>query len=383
MSIQAKNFIEFLNDNFKKYDSFHLHEPNFSGNEKKYVINSIDSTYVSSVGREIRVLEEKISCYTKNKFSLACVNGTSALHMSLKIAGVCKGHEVITQALSFVATANSISYLNAIPIFIDVDIDTMGMSPVALKDFLENNVELRKDGSYNVKTGRKISACLPMHTFGFVCRIDEIKKICKKWKINLVEDSAEAFGSKYKGINAGKFGLSSSYSFNGNKIITSGGGGCIVTQNKILHKQAKHLITTAKSSKNWEFIHDELGYNYRMPNLNAALLLGQLEQIDNKIKSKKKLYEFYKKSLPNLGIELVTIPKNNSWNYWMMSVKLNSQEERERFLSQTNLSKVYTRPIWKLLFKLPMYKNFQRDAQKNALELEKVIVNIPSNLNLD
>ena len=328
----------------------------------------------------INDFENKISSVINSKYSVACINGTAALYTSLLLAGVKKGDEVLTQALSFVATSNAISYLGAIPNFIDVDLDTLGMSSKALNDFLEENTLRLEEGTFNKKTGKKIAACVPMHTFGIMCRIDEIKKICKKWDIKLVEDSAEALGSKYKGLSAGKFGLLSSFSFNGNKIITSGGGGCIVTQSKLLHSKAKHITTTAKSSKNWEYIHDELGYNFRLPNINAAIGLGQIEQLHKKIESKKSLFELYQEFLPSMGLELTSIPKNTSWNYWLMSIKLSNKKDRDKFLKETNKNKIYTRPIWKLLYKLPMYKNCQRDAQSNAQILEDIIVNIPSNI---
>ena len=382
MKESTNKFINLLKTNFSSQESFPLHEPYFSGNEKKYVLEALESTFVSSKGKILDDFENRISFYTKSKFSIACVNGTAALHTSLILAGVKSGDEVLTQALSFVATSNSIAYIGAAPVFIDVDIDTMGMSPNALNNFLVEHTELREEGTFNKKTGKKIAACVPMHTFGFMCRIDKIKKICKKHGISLIEDAAEALGSKYKGISSGKFGILSSFSFNGNKIITSGGGGCILTQNNELYKKAKHLTTTSKSSKNWEYIHDQVGYNYRMPNINAALALAQLEQIDQKILSKKKLYNFYEENLSDLGFELISIPHNTSWNYWLMSINLSNRRERDDFLKETNKQNIFTRPVWKLLYKLPMYSDCQRDAQLNAELLEKRVVNIPSNIKL-
>ena len=224
-----------------KTDDICLHEPRFVGNEKKYLLETIDSTFVSSVGPFVDQFEGEISKLTTTKRAVAVANGTCALQISLELAGVKSEDEVLTQALTFVATANSISYLKATPIFIDVDLDTMGLSPKALKEFLEQNVELKDDGSYNKKTGKKISACMPMHTFGFMCRIDEIVEICNQWKISVVEDAAEALGSKYKGKSSGSFGLLGAFSLNGNKIITSGGGGCIVTNDKNLAKKDSKL----------------------------------------------------------------------------------------------------------------------------------------------
>tara|TARA_B100001173_G_scaffold312439_1_gene333688 strand:+ start:2248 stop:3396 length:1149 start_codon:yes stop_codon:yes gene_type:complete len=359
-----------------------LHDPVFSGNEKKYLKQTIDSTFVSSKGKFINKFEENICSLTKSKYSIATVNGTSALQIALILANVKQNEEVLTQALSFVATSNAITYLNAKPIFIDVDRDTMGMSPGALRSFLDEYGEKRENGTYNKSTGKKITACLPMHTFGFMCRIDEIKIICKDWKITLVEDSAEALGSKFKDRFAGTFGALSAYSFNGNKIITSGGGGCITTQNKRLYKRAKHISSTAKSPGKFHYVHNETGYNYRMPNINAALALAQIESFEKIIDRKRKLYEFYAKELPSIGLELAPIPKNTTWNYWLIPIIFDNQKERDNFLKQTDKFRIVTRPIWRLLFKLPMFSSCQKDSQTNAQILEKTILNIPSNIKL-
>jgi len=380
--MKAKNFNSLIRSIAKDQDVIGLHPPLFIGNEKRFINETIDSNYVSSVGKFVDKFEKNISSLTTSKYSIATVNGTSALQVALILGNVKQGDEVLTQALSFVATSNAISYLKAKPVFIDVDIDTMGMSPLALKSFLEEFGEKRETGTYNKLTGSKISACLPMHTFGFMCRIDEIKKICLKWKINLIEDSAEALGSQYKLKYSGTFGLLSAYSFNGNKIITSGGGGCITTQDEELFKRAKHITTTAKISANYEYIHDEIGYNFRMPNINAALACAQLESFQDIIKNKKKLYEFYAEELPSIGIELASIPKETTWNYWLIPIILENKKDRDLFLEQTNKDKILTRPIWRLLYKLPMYSECQRDSQKNALLLESKIVNIPSNVRI-
>lgn len=380
--MKAKNFNSLIRSIAKDQDVIGLHPPLFIGNEKRFINETIDSNYVSSVGKFVDKFEKNISSLTTSKYSIATVNGTSALQVALILGNVKQGDEVLTQALSFVATSNAISYLKAKPVFIDVDIDTMGMSPLALESFLEEFGEKRETGTYNKLTGSKISACLPMHTFGFMCRIDEIKKICLKWKINLIEDSAEALGSQYKLKYSGTFGLLSAYSFNGNKIITSGGGGCITTQDEELFKRAKHITTTAKISANYEYIHDEIGYNFRMPNINAALACAQLESFQDIIKNKKKLYEFYAEELPSIGIELASIPKETTWNYWLIPIILETKKDRDLFLEQTNKDKILTRPIWRLLYKLPMYSECQRDSQKNALLLEGKIVNIPSNVRI-
>jgi len=380
--MKARNFNSLIRSIAKSQDIIGLHPPLFIGNEKRFINETIDSNYVSSVGKFVDKFEKSISSLTTSKYSIATVNGTSALQIALILGNVKQGDEVLTQALSFVATSNAISYLKAKPVFIDVDIDTMGMSPSALESFLEEFGEKRETGTYNKLTGSKISACLPMHTFGFMCRIDEIKKICLKWKINLIEDSAEALGSQYKLKYSGTFGLLSAYSFNGNKIITSGGGGCITTQDEELFKRAKHITTTAKISSSYEYIHDEVGYNFRMPNINAALACAQLESFQDIIKNKKKLYEFYAEELPSIGIELASIPKETTWNYWLIPIILETKKDRDLFLEQTNKDKILTRPIWRLLYKLPMYSECQRDSQKNALLLESKIVNIPSNVRI-
>lgn len=361
-----------------KTDDIYLHEPRFVGNEKKYLLETIDSTFVSSVGPFVDQFEQEISKLTNTKKAVAVANGTCALQISLKLAGVKSDDEVLTQALTFVATANSISYLNATPIFIDVDLDTMGLSPKALQEFLEKNVEIKDDGSYNKKTGKKISACLPMHTFGFMCRIDEIVEICNQWKISVVEDAAEALGSEYKGRPSGSFGLLGAFSLNGNKIITSGGGGAITTNNISVGNEAKYLTTTAKVPHKWEYTHDKLGYNFRLPNLNAALACAQLEQLDNMKNSKKNIFNQYKDFFYNTDINLVDVPKNTGWNYWLTSILLKNKKERDVFLEETNKQGIMTRPIWTLMYRLPMYKKVQRDSQKNAEYLEQRIVNLPS-----
>lgn len=370
--------INFIRSIYSQQDNIYLHEPRFAGNEKKYLLETIDSTLVSSVGPFVDQFEENISKLTDTKRAVAVANGTCALQISLELAGVKSEDEVLTQALTFVATANSISYLKATPIFIDVDLDTMGLSPKALKEFLEQNVELKDDGSYNKKTGKKISACMPMHTFGFMCRIDEIVEICNQWKISVVEDAAEALGSKYKGKSSGSFGLLGAFSLNGNKIITSGGGGAITTNNMAIGDKAKHLTTTAKIPHKWKYNHDQLGYNFRLPNLNAALACAQIEQLDNMKSSKKTIFNQYKDFFHDTEINIVDIPKNTDWNYWLTSILLKNKKERDIFLEETNKQGIMTRPIWTLMYRLPMYKKVQRDSQKNAEYLEKRIVNLPS-----
>jgi aminotransferase in exopolysaccharide biosynthesis len=357
-------------------DFIPLHEPRFRGKEKQYLNDTIDSTFVSSVGEYVDKVEDIISRISNTNKAAAVVNGTSGLQVALRVAGVKQGDEVLTQALTFVATANSIVYNGAKPVFLDVDIDTMGLSPKSLRSWLDEFGEKREGGVYNKSTGRRISACMPMHTFGFMCRIDEIVEVCGEWGIPVVEDAAEALGSSYKSKSAGAWGEMGVFSFNGNKIITSGGGGVVVSSEPKWAERVKYLTTTAKKPHTYEYIHDELGYNFRMPNLNAALLTAQLENLADYIKSKKALYNEYKQGLEGL----VDIPENTEWNYWLISLKAENKEERDLLLKETNGSGVMTRPIWQLMYRLPMYSDCQRDDQRNAQFLEERIINIPSSV---
>ncbi len=373
-----ENAIQFIQDTYKTINFIPLHEPRFIGNEKKYLNECIDSTFVSSVGKFVDEFEEKIANYTGAKYAIATSNGTSALHISLLLANVKQNDEVITQSLTFVATCNTINYCGAQPIFVDVDRDTMGLSPSALKDFLKNNASVKNQQCINNKTGRVIKACVPMHTFGHPCRIDEIKDICDQYHIVLIEDAAESLGSIYKNKHTGTFGQMGVMSFNGNKIITAGGGGCIVTNNEVLAKKAKHLTTTAKVPHKWNFNHDMVGYNYRMPNINAALLVAQLESLDNFINSKRKLASMYKKFFNGADCTFVSEPMDSKSNYWLNSIILKNKHQRDEFLDETNSHNVMTRPIWTLMNKLPMYKNAQCDNLMNSKWLAERVVNIPS-----
>ena len=308
------------------------------------------------------------------------MNGTSALHISLLISGVESGHEVITQPLTFVASCNAISYCMAKPIFVDVDKDTMGMSPLALESFLKENAIVKNQQCVNKFTGNIIKACIPMHTFGHPCRIDEIKDICDKYYISLIEDAAESIGSFYKDKHTGTYGQMGLISFNGNKIITGGGGGCIITDDEILAKKAKHLTTTAKVSHKWEYTHNMIGYNYRMPNLNAALLTSQLENLGTFLSSKRSVAMAYKEFFKDKPYGFVEEPTNCHSNYWLNAIILQDKEERDLFLYETNSKGVNTRPIWTLMNKLPMFKDAQCGNLTNAEWLEERVVNIPSSV---
>lgn len=372
--------ISFIKSQYKTESFIPLHVPHFGGNEKKYVLDTIDSTFVSSIGAFVDQFESMMTTITQTKKTVAVVNGTAGIQVALRLVGVKSGDEVLTQALTFVATANAIAYNGALPIFIDVDIDTMGLSPTAVENFLLEFGEIREDGCYNKKTGNKISACLPMHTFGFPVHFDELIVVCNMWKIPVVEDAAESLGSLYKGKPTGSLGKLGVFSFNGNKIVTCGGGGAIVTNDLAIGERGKYLTTTAKVPHSYEYVHDEMGYNFRMPNLNAALACAQLEQLDFFLDNKRKLALEYQTFFLSKGINFRTEMPETRANYWLMCVELENKQDRDLFLKETNQNNIMTRPIWQLMFRLPMYAHCQKDEQTNALFLEERIVNIPSSV---
>lgn len=374
-----QEIISFIKEHFQNQDKIALHQPHFGGKEKEYLNECIDSTYVSSVGPFVDRFERDITKFSGTNYAVAVVNGTAGLQVALQLVGVQNNDEVITQALSFIATSNSIHFAGATPIYVDVDYDTMGLSPKSLLSFLNENAELRNNQCFNKLTGKKIAACLPMHTFGFPCRIDEISAICKEWSIPLVEDAAEALGSEYKGQKIGSYGEIAVFSFNGNKIVTAGGGGVIVTNDKNLAKRAKHLTTTAKIPHPYEFVHDESGYNFRMPNINAALLCAQLEQLDCFLENKRELATKYAAFFIDKPIYRREM-ENTKANYWLNCIEFNNLSERNAFLDQANQEGIMCRPIWTLTYLLPMYKDCQKDEQLNANRLYERIVNIPSSV---
>ena len=376
-----QKIVDFIQSIYNTKEFLPLHEPRFIGNERKYLNECIDSTFVSSVGKFVDRFEVDFAKKVGSRYAIATVNGTAALHISLILADVQKDDEVITQPLTFVATCNAISYCGAKPIFVDVDLDTMGLSPSSLLNFLESNCKIVENRCINKTTNKTIKACVPMHTFGHPCKIDEIKTICDEWSITLVEDAAESLGSYYKGQHTGTFGKLGAFSFNGNKIITSGGGGAIVTDDEELAKKAKHLTTTAKIPHPYEYRHDMVGYNYRMPNLNAALLVAQLEQLDKFIESKRKLASEYEDFFARCNdIDLIKEAQNSKSNYWLQAVLLKDLDKRDKFLEFTNKNGVMTRPIWKLMSELEMFKNSQSDDLKNSKYLEQRVVNITSSV---
>ena len=377
---KVKEIVKFIKSRYGNLDFIPLHEPCFAGNDKKYVRDAIDSTFVSSVGKYVDRFEEMICKITGSRFAIATVNGTCALHIALKLAGVELGDEVITQPLSFVATANAISYCGADPIFLDVDRDTLGLDPTALDIFLRTSVRVSNGKCFSSTTGKRISACVPMHTFGHPCRIDAIAKICDRYHIALVEDAAESLGSTYRGKHTGTFGQFGIYSFNGNKTVTCGGGGVIVTNDEYLARKAKHITTTAKMPHPYKYVHDMIGYNYRLPNLNAALACAQLEQLNAFIQNKRELAKSYQEFFESLDIPFIKEPEHARSNYWLNVIILPDQKSRDQFLKATNEAGVMTRPVWKLLNKLKMYRDCQTDALTNARWLEDRVVNIPSSV---
>ena len=367
-----------------------LHAPVFLGNEKKYLNECIDSTFVSSVGKNVDLFEEKISEYTGSKIAVACVNGTSALHLALKMVGVEPDTEVVTQPLTFVATANAIIYCGAKPVFLDVDTTTLGLSPKALRSWLSDsttqqlNNSTKQPETINKSTGKRVAACVPMHTFGHPCRIDEIVDVCNEYHIPVVEDAAESLGSFFKGKHTGTFGKIGVLSFNGNKIVTTGGGGMLLFNDVELAEKAKHLTTQAKVPHPWEFVHDEIGYNYRMPNINAGLGVAQLEQLPKFLESKRKLAKTYSEFFSNLfpeRAEKLTFfvePENAESNYWLNAILFENRLQRDEFLKLSNENGVMTRPAWELMNRLPMFQDAQCGDLTNAEWIADRLVNIPS-----
>lgn len=374
---------DFVHQLFGTEETVPLHAPLFIGNEKKYLNECIDTTFVSSVGKFVDRFEEEVAAYTGAKRAVVCVSGTNALHMAMMLVGVEREDEVLTQALTFIATCNAISYIGAHPVFIDVDMETLGLSPNAVKAWLEKNAELKNGICYNKRTGRRVKACVPMHTFGHPVKIDELVQICNEWHIELVEDAAESIGSLYKGKHTGTFGKVGAISFNGNKTITTGGGGMLLFQDEELGKFAKHLTTQAKVPHRWAFVHDQIGYNYRMPNINAALGCAQLENLERYVENKRetaKIYADFFKNVPD--ITFFTEPENCRSNYWLNVVMLKDKAAQQEFLEYTNDHGVMTRPVWELMNRLKMFKYCESDGLKNTEWLADRIVNIPSSVRL-
>ena len=357
-----------------------LHRPVFEGNERQYLVDCVDSNFVSSVGARVAEFEEDIARFTGAAHAVATVNGTSALHAALVVGGVQAGDEVVSQALTFVAICNAVSYVRARPVFVDVDQDTLGMSPRALRAWLERNTRREADRTVNKQTGARITACVPMHTFGLPCRIAEIADICAEFGVLLVEDAAESLGSYVGARHTGTFGQLATLSFNGNKIITTGGGGMVLTDDPELARHTKHLTTTAKSPHAYEFFHDEIGYNYRLPNLNAALGCAQLEKLPVMLQIKAEIAAEYRDFCAKQGLCYVDAREGTRSNFWLNAIILRDQDERDRFLQASNAVGVMTRPIWRLMSELPMFADCQHDGLETSKWLAQRVVNLPSSV---
>lgn len=372
--------INFIKTLFPGKEKVPLHEPAFFGNEKAYVSDTIDSTFVSSVGEYVNRFERMICDVTGAKFAVATVNGTLALHTALMLAGVKPGDEVITQALTFIATSNAIHYCGAEPVFLDVDRDTMGLSPEALTRFLEDRTLIENGICMDRATGKPVRACVPMHTFGHPVKIDLIREICDRYHLFLVEDAAESLGSLYKGQHTGTFGKIGILSFNGNKIVTCGGGGMIITNDETIGTHARHITTTAKKPHPYRYEHDAVGYNYRLPNLNAALGFAQMENLDFFIQNKRELAAQYQAFFKGMGLSFFSEPEHARSNYWLNAIILDDKNQRDRFLEEINQAGVMTRPVWNLISDSPMYHGCQKDGLENSRWFEERVVNLPSSV---
>ncbi len=375
------DLISFVKSQYPGESFIPLHAPVFKGKERDYLLDTIDSTFVSSVGQYVTNFEIEFAKKHDVKYAIATSNGTSALHMAMIIAGVKPGDLVITQALTFVATCNAISYCGASPVFLDVDKETLGLSPDELARFLRENCERRPDGAVIEKiSGRQVRAVIPMHTFGHACKIDELRSICDEYDLFLIEDAAEAVGSKYKGQPLGTYGHIAAFSFNGNKIITTGGGGMITTNDDELAQKAKHLTTTAKKPHKWHFEHDDIGYNYRMPNLNAALGLAQLEQLDSFIDWKRELATRYQDFFHGSDLKFVSEPNDCTSNYWLNAILAPDEKSRDAILEATNNADIQTRPIWTPMYDLPMFESATAGLMPVTKDIFKRLINLPSGI---
>lgn len=373
--------IQFIRNWYNTDHPIPLHEPRLGDLDREYVMAAMDSSYVSSVGEYVDRFEKQLASYVGAKHAVATVNGTAALQVALRLAGLKANDEVITQPLTFIATANAIVYNAAHPVFIDVDRRTLGLSPDALKAFLHEFGVRKNDSVYNRSSNRRIAAIVPMHTFGHPCHLKELVEVANGWGIPVIEDAAEAMGSVLNGRHCGTFGQFGIFSFNGNKTITSGGGGAIITSDAWLARQARHLTTTAKIPHPWEYIHDDIGYNFRMPNLNAALALAQLEQLDIFLADKRRLTEAYASFFGDIDWgELVLEPAECRSNYWLNAVIVSDEEQRNKLLTFSNEAGIMTRPIWRLMSDLVLFKYCQTDSLINCQWLQKRVVNLPSSV---
>jgi len=378
--VSVNRLVEFVKHHYETNEFIPLHAPVFKGSEQAYVASTIESTFVSSVGEFVNRFERDMAAYTGTEAAVATVNGTAALHVSLRLAGVSLGDLVITQALTFVATCNAIHYCGGEPLFIDVDESTLGLSPIALESWLESHASKDALGQcVERKSGRKISACMPMHTFGHPADLEGLVRVCATWGIPLVEDAAESLGSFYKGRHTGSFGKLAALSFNGNKIITTGGGGMILC-NEEIGRRAKHLTTTAKKAHPYEYVHDEIGFNYRLPNINAALGVAQLEQLPEFLAEKRALAHEYRQLLKGTEFQFVAEPEDCRSNFWLNAVLCPDQSSRDKLLELTNANDVMTRPVWQLMCDLPMYAHCTQGDLRTSRSIAERLVNLPSSV---
>lgn len=380
----AQALIDAVRGRYRTADFIPLHAPHLGRRDRECVLEALESGFVSSVGRHVELFESAVRDFTGARFAIATVNGTAALHVALLLAGVRPDEEVITQSITFVATCNAIRYCNAHPVFVDIERDTLGLSPESLATFLRAHAEIRDDGRcWNRATGRVIRACVPMHTCGHPARLDRIAAICAEWNLALVEDAAESLGSLYQGRHTGLFGQVAALSFNGNKIITTGGGGMILTADEALARRAKHLTTTAKQPHPYRFIHDEVGFNYRLPALNAALGCAQMEALPDHLARKRDLAEHYARWFSGTDRVFVREPAAATSNYWLNAFLARDAEERDFILEFTNARGVMTRPLWAPMHTLPAFRDCQRGDLGNSEWIEARLVKLPSSVPLD
>jgi len=378
-NILPEKLVNFIRDLYPSSEKISLHEPYFSGNEKYYLTQTINKNVVSSIGEYVNQFESKVAKFTGAKFAISTVTGTSALHTILKLIGVSNETEVLTQSFTFIATCNAISYCGGHPVFIDINKTNLGLCPVSLENFLKSNCEIRNDGfCWNKVTNRKVIACMPMHTFGFPVEIKEIKNICDLYNIKLVEDAAESLGSYHENIHTGNYGIAAGISFNGNKIITTGGGGMIITNDEDLANRAMHITKTSKINHKWHFDHDEVGFNYRMPNLNAALGLAQIENISDILEKKRDLAKKYLDWGIDNGLEVLSEKTNTKSNYWLNCLILKNKEERDLILRFSNANQIMIRPGWKPMHTLEIYKNEYKTNMSNTNWIFDRLVSLPS-----
>ncbi|EJV9312392.1 LegC family aminotransferase [Vibrio vulnificus] len=376
--MNAQLLVEFVRDQYQTQEFIPLHAPTFAGNEKAYVMETIESTFVSSVGKFVDEFERKMEAFTGTPKAVATVNGTAALHAALYMAGVERGDLVITQALTFVATCNALYHMGAEPIFVDVSPVSLGLCPKAMSAFLEDNAQVTEAGCIHKQTGKRIKAVVPMHTFGHPAELDELVAVCLKWNISLVEDAAESLGSFYKGKHTGTIGDFGAVSFNGNKIITTGGGGMVLCGSEEAGRRTKHVTTTAKVPHPYEFFHDEPGFNYRMPNLNAALGCAQMEVLEHYLAQKRQLAHKYQAFFAGSDVTFVVEPEYAQSNYWLNAIICADAQQRNELLEQTNAVGVMTRPIWQLMHRLPMFEQALRGDLTHSEFIEAHLINLPS-----